>query len=213
LEELKEKYPPIYSQFGNCTLQELIANREYYYNVMIYRDAKGDILASTIIKIVRMYPVNAGSSTCCITVDNPALISLCIKALEAMNWVGMADFDVLQRLDNEEYKIIEINPRVPASLRAAYISGVNFPEIIAREAVGLSPKEYHYEPGKILRYLGTDLLWAIKKRKLWGNHPSWWTFISKSTFYQDIYIQDSSTWFTWFISGISKLWNRNKRLR
>lgn len=213
IDELKEKYPPIHSQFGDSTLQELIENNDYYYNVMMYRDKNGNILGNAIIKIVRMYPVAAGSSTCCISIENQDLLSICKDALDKLNWVGMADFDVLQRLDTGEYKVIEINPRVPASIRAAFISGINFPEIIVRDTLGLSPVRYKYRPSKILRYLGTDLLWAIKTKKLWGNNPSWWKFISKSTYYQDIFFRDPSTWVTWLWSGLRKLSHRNKKLR
>lgn len=49
--------------------------------------------------------------------------------MEILDWVGFADFDVL-RTKNGDFKIIEINPRVPASIRAAEISGVNFPALI-----------------------------------------------------------------------------------
>lgn len=213
LDDLKNKYLSIHSQFGGCTLQELIDNKDYYYNVMMYRDLQGMILGSAVIKIVRMYPVEAGSSTCCISVENPELIAICKETLEKLNWIGMADFDVLQRLDTKEYRIIEINPRVPASLRAAFISGVNFPEIIVRDALGISPIKYKYTPYRVLRYLGTDLLWAIKTKKLWSNKPSWWKFISKSTYYQDIFFSDPSTWITWFVSGVTKLRKRNKKLR
>lgn len=136
LDELKEKLPSVISTFGTCTLQEFIDNKEYYYNVMLYRDKNGKFLAHTIIKIVRMYPVNAGSSSCCISVENDELLNICKDCLDKLNWVGMADFDVLQRLDNGEYKVIEINPRVPASLRAAEISGVNFPEVMLSDLVG-----------------------------------------------------------------------------
>ena len=79
LEELKERFPVVSDGFGSCTLQELIENQEYYYNVMLYRNIEGKILASAIIKIVRMYPVAAGSSSCCISVENPELMNICTE--------------------------------------------------------------------------------------------------------------------------------------
>ena len=125
----------------------------------------------------------------------------------------MADFDVLQRLDNGEYKIIEINARVPASLRAAQISGVNFPEIIVRDALGQFVPEYIYTPNKTLRYLGIDILWLLKSNKRFHSKPNWLKFIGKDVYYQDIYANDSSTWWTWLAEGIMKISKRNKRLR
>lgn len=213
LDELKERYPHIHSQYGECTLQELIENEDYYYNVMLYRDKNGQYPAYVISKIVRMYPIHAGSSSCLITVENDELLSICKDCLDKLNWVGMADFDVLQRLDNKEYKIIEINPRVPASLRAAAISGVNFPEIIALDAVGKAVPACSYKQGKILRYMGLDLMWFLKSPKHFKTKPGWLDFFGKDIFYQDIICQDPSTWWTWLAEGLKKIYKRNKKIR
>ena len=211
--ELQEKYPSVSQKYGSCTLQEFIENKEYYFNVMLYRDAHGKFPAYTIIKIVRMYPIDAGSSACCITVENDDVLQICKDCLDKLNWVGMADFDVLQRLDNGEYKIIEINPRVPASLRAAAISGVNFPEIIANDACGKVLPEYTYNPGKVLRYMGIDIMWLLKSSNRFHAKPGWLKFFGKDIYYQDIYKQDTSTWWTWLAEGVEKIKNRNKKLR
>ena len=213
LEELKEQYPLIHSQYGECTLQELIENEEYYYNVMLYRDKKGNYPAYAISKIVRMYPIHAGSSSCLITVENDDLLQICKDCLDKLNWVGMADFDVLQRLDNKEYKIIEINPRVPASLRAAAISGVNFPEVIAYDTMEENVPAQNYTPGKTLRYLGIDLMWFMKSPKRFKATPVWFLFWGKDIYYQDIFKNDTSTWWTWLASGLKKLGNRHKKMR
>lgn len=213
LQELIDKSPAIIEKYGECTLQELIENLEYYYNVMIYRDSEGHILASAIIKIVRMYPVRAGSSSCCISEDIPELIQLCTECLEKLNWIGMADFDVLQRLDSGEYKIIEINPRVPASLRGAYISGINFPEIIVKDLIKEEIPEYRYKCGKIMRYIGLDIMWFMKSSKRFKSHPSWFCFFGKNIYYQDILFNDRSTWWTWLVEGLKKISRRKKRLR
>lgn len=213
IEELAEKLPAIINAFGSCTLQEFVENQDYYYNVMMYRNAEGKILACATIKIVRMYPVKAGSSSCCISVDVPELTAICKDALDKLNWVGMADFDVLQRLDNGEFKIIEINPRVPASLKGAAISDVNFPEIIARDVMGFPAKEYKYSTGRVMRYMGIDIMWLLKTKRLFGNTPSWLSFFGSKIYYQDIYASDCSTWWTWLAEGVAKLGKRNKKLR
>ena len=213
LEELKEKSHAVSEKYGACTLQEFIDNKEYYYNVMLYRNKEGEFAASAIIKIVRMYPVNAGSSSCCISVENEELLEICKDCLDKLNWVGMADFDVLQRLDNGEYKIIEINARVPASLRGAAISGINFPEVIALDAVGMRTARYEYRPGKTMRYMGLDLMWFMKSPCRWNSRPSWFRFFAKDLYYQDIYASDISTWWTWIVEGIWKIRKKNKRVR
>jgi predicted ATP-grasp superfamily ATP-dependent carboligase len=204
LHELQLQYPAISQKYKSCTLQEFVDNPDYYYNVMIYRDHKGRCDNYAIIKIVRMYPIEAGSSSCCISVENDELLSICKDALDKLDWFGMADFDVLQRKDTLEYKIIEINPRVPASLRAAFVSGVNFPEIIVKDTLEADACQYNYQPGKTLRYLGIDLMWFLKSSKRFNSKPSWFNFVGKKVYYQDIICKDTSTWYSWLISGLKK---------
>lgn len=213
IDELKQKFSIVSDKYGACTLQEFVDNQEYYYNVMMYRGKSGKILASAIIKIIRMYPVGAGSSSCCISVENDDLIKICSDCLDKLNWVGMADFDVLQRLDNRAYKIIEINARVPASLRGAAISGINFPEIIVNDVTGHNIPVYDYCPGKVMRYLGLDIMWFMKSSNRFKTSPGWFKFWGKDLFYQDIYKEDPSTWFGWLYEGILKIGKRSKRLR
>lgn len=212
-DELVSKYANIHRQYGDCTLQELVINDEYYYNVMLYRSKNGSFIASTIIKIVRKYPIDAGSSSCCISVVNDELLNICKSCLNKLNWYGIADFDVLQDLTTNEYKIIEINPRVPASLKAAAVSGINFPEIIVKDCVGKEMIEYTYNPGMTLRYLGLDIMWFLKSKSKLKTRPSWFKFIGRNIYYQDIYQEDSSTWWTWLAEGIKKIKRKNQRIR
>ena len=213
LDELKSKFPVIQRRYGSCTLQEFVDNDEYYYNVMLYRSKNGECFGHTIIKIIRKYPISAGSSSFCISVQNDELLKICKDCLDKLDWVGIADFDVLQRLDNNEYKIIEINARVPASLRAATVSGVDFPEIIVSDAVGDTVPHYEYHPGKSLRYLGIDIMWFLKSPNRFRSKPCWLKFWGKNLYYQDIYSNDFSTWWTWFVGGLIKIRHRNMQLR
>ena len=213
LDELKKQFPCISEKYGSCTLQEFIDNKDYYFNVMLYRNKEGKIIASAILKIIRMYPVWAGSSSCCVTVEDAELMNICTECLDKLHWVGMADFDVLQRLDNGEFKIIEINARVPASLRGAAISGVNFPEIIVNDVMGNDVPQYIYKPGKTMRFTGLDIMWFLKSPCRFSTSPSWFKFFGKNIYYQDIYKEDVSTWWTWLAEGIKKIGKRNKILR
>ncbi len=210
--ELQKVYPIISKEYGPCTLQEYI-NNDHYYNVILYRDANGDYPSYTISKIVRMYPIEGGSSSCCITVNNDELLNVCKDCLDKLEWNGLADLDVLQRRDNGKYQIIEINPRAPASLKAAAISGVNFPGLIVSDVMGHIYPDNHYRPGKILRYLGLDIMWFVKSSHKFCNSPSWLSFVGSNIFYQDIYAEDPSTWWTWLIEGIEKLIKRKRRVR
>ncbi|WP_417186449.1 ATP-grasp domain-containing protein, partial [Bacteroides sp.] len=185
LSDLQGKYGEILEKYGESTLQEYIDNPGApYYNVMMYRNQTGNIVNTVIIEIVRYYPIKGGSSSFCKTIESKELSEICFKTLEVLNWVGFADFDIL-KTKNGDFKIIEINPRVPASVRAAEISGVNFPDLIVNDALNLKINPYSYVPNKQLRYLGLDIMWFISSNKRFLCTPSWFVFFSKNLYYQE----------------------------
>lgn len=202
--EIKGVLPHLEQEYGSCTLQEYIDNPDFYYNVMLYRYCDGSFSEAVVVKIVRHYPIGAGSSCCCVTETNKKLVSICKDTLSRLCWDGFADFDVLYDKRDSEYKIIEINPRVPACLRIALEAGVNFPEIIIDDLLNKERREVEPKEDIVLRYLGTDILWflsSIGKRKI---PASWFKFLGKKIYYQDIYLKDPSSWYRWLLSGIKK---------
>lgn len=206
--ELKSSFSAITNKYGDCTLQQYIDNKDEYFNVVMYRTANGDCSSNAIIKIIRKYPLNAGSSCFCISTYNERILSLCKNLLDRLNWHGLADMDVLWDKINDEYYIIEINPRVPASIRCAMESGVDFGEVIIRDLSGKLPKQYNYQTGIQLRYLGLDIVWFIKSSDRFKCIPSWFKFSNKNLFYQDCYKDDPKTFILGFFLKFSKLFHR-----
>lgn len=210
LKELLEKGPTVIKEFGDCALQEYIASKDYYYNVMLYRGQDGSWGNHCIIKILRYYPIGGGSSSLCVTVEDEKMIAICKKALELLNWKGFADFDILEK-DDGDYRIIEINPRVPASLRAAAVSGVSFPEMIVSDLLTGKFNSYQYQTGKYLKYLGLDIAWFLASPKRWSCKPSWFSFLGKNLYYQEGGIKDIPAMCTSMIKGIKKQLNPSFR--
>lgn len=201
-EELQLHAKQIKEKYGDCTLQEYIEN-DHYYNLMLYRSAKGEFSNHVIIKILRYYPIKGGSSCLAVSIDNNKMLEMCMQLLDKLNWVGMADFDILEKGDGD-YKIIEINPRVPASLRGAEMSGVNFPEIIVSDVLGKKLPKYKYETGKYLRFLGLDLAWFFASPNRFRCHPTWFLFFGKDIYYEDGGLRDFPSMVNYILSGIKK---------
>ena len=102
LSDLQDKYDGIFRKYGECTLHEYIdTSGAPYYNVMMYRDEKGNIINTAIIEIIRYYPIKGGSSSFCRTIESKELSEICKKTLEVLNWIGFADFDFLQTKDGD----------------------------------------------------------------------------------------------------------------
>lgn len=189
IKELRDKLPNIISQYGECSLQEFIYNPDHYYNCMLYRYSDGSFGPSVVTKITRFYPIKGGSSSFCTTIENPKIVDICSRLLSELNWTGFADFDILEKGEGD-FRIIEINPRVPASLHAAYVSGVDFGEIIVDDLLGLPRPPMRYIPGEQLRFLGLDLAWFLSSSNRFSSTPSWFKFFGPHLHYQEGGLKD-----------------------
>lgn len=216
LNELKEKYDQTRETFGELTLQEYINHSDYYYNVMIFRYKNGEFSPATVIKILRYFPIQGGSSSYSVVIENPELVSICERTLNCLNWHGFADFDFIQDKYTKEFKILEINPRIPSCLHAASISGINFPEIIICDCLGKAIPASKSIKGQKLRYFSLDVLWFIFSKNRLNSKPSWFNFFEGNLHYQDGSLSDPIPMFAGIVMGLIKYMNpdfRKEKLR
>lgn len=185
LKELLEVYPAIHEQYGECHLQQFIKEGGRQIKVQIMTDKNGDMAYSSVIWKQRYYPVNGGSSCCNVTIDNPNIAFVCGKVLKKIGWIGFADFDLIEDPQTKQLLIMEINPRIPACVRSAFKSGMDYATMIADMTLGKPLRKYKYESGKHLRHLGFDVLWFLKSPNRFKCTPSWFKFFGKELYYQD----------------------------
>lgn len=199
LEELLEVYPAIHKQYGECHLQQFIKEGGKQIKVQIMTDENGNMVYSSVIWKQRYYPVYGGSSCCNITIDNPDIAEICGKVLKTIGWIGFADFDLIEDPQTKKMLIMEINPRIPACVRSAFKSGMDYATMIADMTLGRPLREYKYESGKCLRHLGFDVLWFLKSPNRFKSDPSWFKFFGKELYYQDWICGDFPAffWGTW----------------
>lgn len=206
-DDLRRAYESLQTEYGRFTFQEYIHHSGIYYNAMMFRTKTGNFLNTVVIQIMRYFPVRGGTSSFCLTIDNPDIVTLCEKLLDALDWYGFADIDILQDKLTNEYKVIEINPRIPSSIKAAAIAGVNYPEMIVRDILGLQLQEYPYHLAKKLRYLAMDILWFIFSRRRFSSTPSWFQFFGRDLYYQDGSLDDPLPMFAGIMMGMKKYLN------
>ena len=152
---------------------------------MMYRAKNGEILATTVIKIRRYFPIKGGTSCYCETCESPALIDQCKKLLKVIDWEGFADFDVLEDKNTGELKIIEINPRVPSSLQGSVAAGVDFVKVFVADCFGGEVPKFDYKEGQQVRWMGLDVMWFLFSPNRFKFTPSWFRFWGKNISYQD----------------------------
>ena len=184
--ELEEKFPLIYTQFGNCHIQTYIPEGGHQVEVQVYINENQELVQSSVIKKFRWYPNKGGSSCCNISCKNDKIVNICYEVLKCIGWVGFADFDTIEDPRTGELLIMEINPRVPACVKSAFASGIDWAEVIEGEYLKKPHRVYTMEKEVYLRFLGVEILWFLKSDNKWHANPNWFKFFGRDIFYQDM---------------------------
>lgn len=194
-DELMQVYKEIKSVYGNCHLQEFISPGGKQIKVQLFVNDKSELLYSSVIYKQRYYPISGGSSCCNITIDDSNLVAICYDVLRAIKWIGFADFDLIEDPKDSKLKIMEINPRIPACIKSAIESGIDYGIIIAEYSLEKRTRTYNYSSGKSLRHFGFDFLWFLSSPNRFNSSPNWFNFFKKGLSFQDISLSDPLPFF------------------
>lgn len=186
IHQLYEKVPLVYTQFGECHLQEYIPAGGQQVKIQLYVNENQELTQASVIKKIRWYPNNGGSSCFNVSIENPEIVERCYELLKLIGWIGFADFDTIEDPRTGELLIMELNPRVPACIKTAFESGVNWSDVIISEYGNKPHKTYKHIKEVFLRHLGFETLWFLKSKSKFKTMPSWFKFFGKNIFYQDI---------------------------
>ena len=204
-EELQEKFPAIYEQYGECHLQTYIPQGGAQVEVQLYVDKNKLLVNSSVIYKYRWFPENGGSSCCAKSVKNEKIVDILYHLLLDIGWVGFADFDTIEDPRTGELLIMELNPRYPACVKAVFEAGIDWAEIVVNGYLGLPQKQYDYKEGEFLRHLGFETLWFFYSKNRWKTKPNWFKLFGKHIHYQDM-----SDW-TDLIPFIKGTWGNVKK--
>lgn len=189
-DELKSKFPEIRKEYGACHLQKYIRQGGAQVEVQIYINEQKELVASSVIYKYRWYPENGGSSCCATVVENNDVVQMCYNLLKDIGWVGFADFDLIEDPDEGDLKVMELNPRVPACVKAAVVAGVDWPNIIVNEYLKQPQKQIVFNQGKILKHLGMEALWFYYSKNRFKTRPSLFKVFGRNIYYQDLDFSD-----------------------
>lgn len=184
--ELQEAFPYIYKYFGECHLQQYIPEGGHQVEVQLYIGKNNELVQSSVIKKFRWYPEKGGSSCCNVSAINTEIVDTCYHILLDLGWQGFADFDTIEDPRTGELLILEINPRIPACVKSAFVSGINWADIIIGEYLGKPHSTYTAKEGLYLRHLGFEILWFFYSKNRFSTRPSWFRFVGKNVYYQDM---------------------------
>jgi len=141
------------SDLDDYLLQEYLPGAEYSIDVLADQD--GRVLA--VVPRERL-KVDSGIAVAARTIEDPELMALGKQIFEAVGLNGIANVQ-LRRDHQGVPKLLEINPRFPGTVAITIASGVNIPQLLLDEALGIPiPEEIHWQPTTMVRYLADHQL-------------------------------------------------------
>jgi predicted ATP-grasp superfamily ATP-dependent carboligase len=146
-------------------LQEYIQGPGYGFFALF---KKGEPKAIFMHRRLREYPITGGPSTKAESVYCSSLKELGLKLLEALNWNGVAMVEFKLDQKDNEFKLMEVNPKFWGSLNLAVASGVDFPYLFCLSAMNKDFKPvFKYKEGVKFRWLFPgDFMYFLAKRGL-----------------------------------------------
>lgn len=147
---------------GHFLLQEKIPYTTKY-TIGALCNAEHELKRVCVIKELRNYPIETGQACYVETVNEPRLVIMVEKLLKSLNFVGIADIDLVIDSRDNQPKLMEINPRFWGSLQVAINAGVDFPNLLnTMLRDGDIEKSLSYKTGVRCRYMfSNDLMRLI----------------------------------------------------
>lgn len=158
-------------------VQEFV-NFENRIGTNLFMDQKGNICTSYAVDVLRWFPIDAGAGVLIVTVDAHEVLKYASDLLKALKWKGFANVAFMIDKETNEPRLLEINGRIPASVKMAYMCGCN----VSRQMLEMSydqdviryPENDKF--GMYIRHFDTDIAWFLKSPNRFKTKPSWFTW-------------------------------------
>ena len=205
--EKREDFWPYMEENGldpdDYVVQEFV-NFEKRIGTNLFVDQNGNICTAYAVDVFRWFPIDAGSGVLIQTVDEHEALQYAGKLLQDLGWKGFANVAFMVDKATGEPRLLEINGRIPQSVKMAFMCGCNvsrqFLEMVYDQEVIQYPENDKF--GMYLRHLDTDIAWFLKSPNRFHAEPSWFSWKNtqeilyskddKRPFYTNLFNQISS---------------------
>lgn len=176
-EEFRERLADPSFNVDDYVVQEFV-DFEHRIGTLIFMDQNGLVCTSYATNVLRWFPLDAGSAVFLGTIDSPELLYQTGKLLKDLGWKGFAAACFMIDKNTGEPKLLEINGRIPASVKLGFMCGFNIAkqmlEMSYDEDVTCYPENTQF--GKFLRHYDTDIAWFLKSPDRFRTKPSWFNW-------------------------------------
>ena len=145
----------IAAEWGTPILvQEFVKGTEV--NVCGVGDGKGGLIGAVPMR--KLHITDKGKAWAGVSLEDETLINITKKLIAATSWKGAFELEFI-KTDEEEYQLIEINPRFPAWCYLTVGAGQNQVEQLVNLGMGNKVKKYDtYKVGKLFIRYSYDMI-------------------------------------------------------
>lgn len=156
-------------------IQECVQGFKNKFVTNLFFDEQGEVKSSITLQMNRWYPIDSGPNCMLWTVDRPDITDYSTRLLKAMNWRGFGQVCYMEDPRDLTPKILEINGRIPASIKINQICGIPIVGQILSLAMGRPVPDFgaNKKFGVRVRQAQADLLWFLESPDRWTTKPSW----------------------------------------
>lgn len=160
IDQAVQYFHKIAGQWGlPVLLQEYVRGSEV--NVCGAGDGKGKILGAVPMR--KLYITDKGKAWSGVTIEDEKLMEVTRHLVEQTKWRGPFELELIKTSD-EQYYLIEINPRFPAWCYLPVGAGQNQVESLVNLGMGNQPEYFtKYEVGKMFIRYSYDMIVEMKE--------------------------------------------------
>ena len=140
-------------------IQEFVSGTEV--NVVALGDGNGITIGAVPMR--KQYITDKGKAWAGITLDDTNLLDITHKIISQTKWCGGIELEMIKTKD-DDYYLIEINPRLPAWVYLSVGAGQNLPEALVKLALGKKVEPMtEYKKGTLFIRYSYDLICDISE--------------------------------------------------
>jgi len=126
----------VYEDLRTLIVQAFIEGQEEYV-VSACRLANGQTIVGTVARKLESWPRGRGEATAIESQWLDGLEQIVKALLDASDWYGIADIDLIRDRTSGEIYFLEVNYRVGAGVYLGVLGGTNLPQLMVAESLGI----------------------------------------------------------------------------
>jgi D-aspartate ligase len=129
-DEFLARFEEVLASGHSALVQSYITSADdSLFSLSLYVSETGEVLAAFSRRQVRQYPPNSGTVTLAISEHNAALVANGADFCQSIGYRGIAGLEYKRDAEDNQYKLLDFNPRLMLSDGLTAFCGINLPLI------------------------------------------------------------------------------------